>query len=140
MTATGSTINQSTFDWTVSGLTTGTKYYVYAKISDGTHTRFLYLSNEFDVVLNTNVENYDLKNYGISIYPNPTTNIINLSVSNSKEIIKAFKISDVNGKTILERTNIQQNEIIDLSFVKSGIYFINIQTAKEIFTTKILKE
>ena len=49
LSATGSTITQSTIDWTVSGLTAGTKYYVYAKITGVAGTRYLYLDNEFTV-------------------------------------------------------------------------------------------
>jgi len=55
LSATGSTINQSNLDWTVSGLMSGTKYYVYAQISDGTHKRFQYLDYEFNFLCSANI-------------------------------------------------------------------------------------
>ena len=49
-------------------------------------------------------------------------------------------ISDITGKKLIEEPAIQQVEIIDLSFYKSGIYIISIHTDKEILTSKIIKE
>lgn len=54
--------------------------------------------------------------------------------------VDKIKISDFNGNTIIEKTEIQQIETIDLSQFKNGIYTISIQTDKEIFTSKIVKE
>ena len=65
---TGSTITESTstINWTVSGLTSGTKYYVYAKITDATRTRFQYLDNEFSISSsctgNINIPDANFKN------------------------------------------------------------------------------
>ena len=74
----------------------------------------------------------------LSIYPNPTNGITNFEFANNN--IQKLTISDITGKTIIEKVNIQQNEMIDLSSFKSGIYIIKIQTDNEIFTTKIVKE
>lgn len=40
--ATGSTYAQNTVVWNASGLTAGTTVFVYAQVTDGTHTRFIY--------------------------------------------------------------------------------------------------
>jgi len=72
-----------------------------------------------------------------SIFPNPTVGIINFKFATNT--IKRIIISNLTGKTILEKTEIKQNEIIDLSNFKSGIYIISIQTEKEILKTKIIK-
>ena len=74
----------------------------------------------------------------ISIYPNPTNGIINLEFADNN--VQQIKISDLTGKTIIEKVNIQQNETIDLSSYESGIYIIKIQTDNKIFTTKIMKK
>ena len=73
-----------------------------------------------------------------SIYPNPTNGIISLDFAENN--IERLIISDIAGKLIIEKAQIQQNEIIDLSDFESGIYIITLQTDKEIFTTKIVKE
>ena len=92
----------------------------------------------FDVQVNAFVGIETLQQNGISIYPNPTNGIVNFEFANDN--IQQIKISDLTGKTIIEKVNIQQNETIDLSSFESGIYIIKIQTDNEIFTTKIVKE
>ncbi|MEA2043298.1 MAG: T9SS type A sorting domain-containing protein [Bacteroidota bacterium] len=72
------------------------------------------------------------------IYPNPTSGILNFEFANTN--IQKLTISDITGKQIIEKENIQQNETIDLSSFVNGIYIIKTQTDKEILTTKIVKE
>ncbi|MCD4795523.1 MAG: T9SS type A sorting domain-containing protein [Bacteroidales bacterium] len=78
-----------------------------------------------------------IQNTGISVYPNPTNGIINFEFVNNN--IQKLTISDITGKQIIEKTTIEQKEIIDLSSFVSGIYIISIQTDNEIFNTKIVK-
>ncbi len=92
----------------------------------------------FDIQVNAFVNIETLQQNGISIYPNPTNGILNFEFANNN--IQKLSISDITGKTIIERTEIQQNEMIDLSNFENGIYIIKIQTDNEIFTTKIVKE
>ena len=75
---------------------------------------------------------------GISIYPNPTSGILNFDFADNN--VQNIVITDITGKTIVEKTELKQNETIDLSNFDNGIYLIKIQTATEIFTTKIIKE
>ncbi len=77
----------------------------------------------------------------VSIYPNPTKGIITLNLTDFKNLSGLnVSISDILGKTILNKTTTQQNETIDLSGFESGIYIISIQTEQEIVTKKIVKE
>jgi len=94
-------------------------------------------SNSETISVNiTNIEY--LKDFGISIYPNPTSNNLILEFSNNK--INSIKIFDMTGKQVIEKTEIRQNEMIDLSNFDSGIYNIRIFTDNETLTTKILKK
>jgi hypothetical protein len=74
----------------------------------------------------------------ISIYPNPTSGIINLDFAdnNNQKII----VFDILGKMIIEKTKIQQTQTIDLSGFENGIYILSIQTDEEVFISKIIKE
>jgi hypothetical protein len=90
------------------------------------------------VTVNAFVGIADLSVKRILINPNPTTGIVNFEFAENN--IQKIIISDITGKQIIERTGIQQNEQIDLSGFDSGIYIISIQTDKEIFTTKLIKE
>jgi len=92
----------------------------------------------FDVTVSETVGISNLSKSGISIYPNPTNGILKLEFKQIK--VQKIRISDLSGRTKLEKTEIQPNETINLSHLRDGIYIIRIQTDKEIFITKIVKE
>jgi len=92
----------------------------------------------FDVQVNTFVGIETLQQKGILIYPNPTNGIVNFEFANNN--IQQITILDITGKKITERTEINRNEVIDLSGFGNGIYIVKINTDKEIFTTEIIKE
>ena len=65
--STDTVITQSTMNWTVTGLTSGTQYYVYSKISDGTHTRYQYLNYQFSIPCIVNIPDSNFKNALLAI-------------------------------------------------------------------------
>jgi len=73
----------------------------------------------------------------INIWPNPTPGIINLDLSTNK--IHKLVITELTGKQIIIKTEIQQNETIDLSGFENGIYLLSIQTEDEVITREIIK-
>ncbi len=79
----------------------------------------------------------DISKQEIFIYPNPTNGKIYFKTTNSN--IQQIFISDITGKRIIENIETQQNKIFDFSDFESGIYFIIIQTEKEILKAKIIK-
>ena len=138
---TGSTITEpaSTINWTVSGLSTGTNYYVYARITDGTRTRYKYLDYEFSLTIGTRVENANLIANRLNLYPNPTTGIVNFTLSDNQESSASYQIIDLNGKTILPGNSIPKNGKIDLTNLNKGVYFIRIKSNNETYSGKIVK-
>ena len=92
----------------------------------------------FTVSINSYNSIEDFKRAGINIFPNPTNGKIHFEFGDNH--IQQLKIYDITGKTIIDKTEIQQEESIDLSLFKVGIYIIRIQTDKAVLTTKILKE
>ena len=92
----------------------------------------------FDIVVNDYVGVETIKEAGITIDPNPTTGVVNFEFADNT--IQKISISDITGKQIIEKTEIKQNESIDLSAYEDGIYIISIQTDKEKITQKIIKE
>lgn len=94
---------------------------------------------EVSVYQNTAVlSTQELSKEGIAIYPNPTSEVINLRFSQN-EVSQVF-IYDCTGKTVYKNKQINNNELtIDLSTFKSGMYFVKIQKDKSILSTKIVK-
>jgi hypothetical protein len=84
-------------------------------------------------VLSTNNFNDTPK---ISVFPNPTKNIVNLSnLPNTNNLIKIY---DILGKEVLRITTNNRNETIDVSSLKSGIYIIKIESNKQQVASKKL--
>jgi hypothetical protein len=79
----------------------------------------------------------NIKQEKISIIPNPTTGILYFDFMENN--IQKLNIFDISGKKIIEKSDVQKSETIDLSEYKSGIYIIKVHTDKETFTLKIVK-
>lgn len=73
------------------------------------------------------------KNSSLKVYPNPVSDILNIS-SDSK--VKLVKIYDASGKNVLEteKTN------INVSGLTSGTYIVSVQTENGIQSSKIIKK
>jgi len=78
------------------------------------------LSYELNTSLSTS--NVIAKNGGIQVYPNPVSDILNLS---SIKDIKKIVINDVSGKNVMEINNPTLK--INLSGLNSGMYFLNLK-------------
>ncbi|MEO8760792.1 MAG: T9SS type A sorting domain-containing protein [Bacteroidia bacterium] len=81
----------------------------------------------------TGMKHVTANNTQLSIYPNPTQNILQVSITCSNEI-NSIQIIDVLGKEIL-RTN---ENTIDVSSLQEGIYFVSVKTSEGILTKKII--
>ncbi len=79
------------------------------------------------------IENYFTNSIGI--FPNPSNGKFAIDDSNLKEKIKTIKIYSILGEIILNQ--IYTNEI-NLSESPKGIYFIELATEQNIYTTKII--
>lgn len=74
---------------------------------------------------------------GLNVFPNPTTNLLNLQTADNF-IIDTIKVTDMAGKIILLQTeNISQIKTQDLS---QGIYFIEVSSNSKTYKTKFIKQ
>jgi hypothetical protein len=77
-----------------------------------------------EIIDDLNSRSYELEN-GISIYPNPTQNILHIDVKNNQKIEK-LKIYNLSGVELL---NVKENkQKLNLESLSAGVYFIQIQT------------
>ena len=74
----------------------------------------------------------ELKEAGISIYPNPSTGVFNIKNAKNYEIT----ITDITGKVIYHHTAATVNEQIYLQ--QSGVYIINFKSQTKNFSSKII--
>lgn len=78
----------------------------------------------------------------LSIYPNPTTGLINLSIDNSQSEKVDISVKDVLGNTIFNQvlSGSQIMQTIDLTEEANGLYFVEISSANQSITKKLIKE
>lgn len=80
----------------------------------------------------------DLQLSKFDIYPNPTTDILNIKMENPTKAI--FYIFDIYGKRVLEKSGVLEQETqLSTSTLSQGIYFLKIKTEGQEFVKKFIK-
>lgn len=85
--------------------------------------------------LNLSIENSEFTENRISLFPNPTSNILNIE---SKSVIDSISVTDINGRFVA--TNLYDSNKIDVQNLQSGIYFLKITYDSQIKMLKFVKE
>ena len=91
----------------------------------------------FTVTVNQPTGINSIDDMGVSIYPNPVNNVLNITCN--KENIKQITIVDVTGRILFEKSATEKTEQINLSNYNSGIYFVKLDNGKQVYTKKIIK-
>lgn len=71
------------------------------------------------------------------VFPNPTNGVLNLEFSTAS--LKTLQISDMSGRVIKTISTSNQAEILDLSDLANGIYFLNVISSESSEVIKIIK-
>ncbi|MBW3520365.1 T9SS type A sorting domain-containing protein [Flavobacterium sp. NKUCC04_CG] len=114
-----------------TGLLDNTFYYVVNQSNTGCFSDPLIIK----VLLTLGVNDFDLKSF--SYYPNPTTDWLNIHY---KEVIKAYEIYDVKGKKVGSQQPNDNKIQVDLSALASGVYIIQLHTAAQNQSIKVIKK
>ena len=85
----------------------------------------------------TDVSDISMKNENVLIYPNPTSNVLNIETGIPD--ICNIKITSINGQLLLNKVMVGPDYELDLSHFKSGIYFITVRSKDFMATRKIVK-
>jgi len=80
-----------------------------------------------------------LKNEKINTYPNPTNKILNIDLPKNKNNY-LIKVIDSKGTLAMEQQLIYNQNQLDISALKQGMYFIEIISDKSYFTAKFCKK
>lgn len=76
--------------------------------------------------------------FGLSVYPNPASNFINISISKVENI--SVTIFDMIGKQVFLGNFMSNLEIIDVSLLSKGIYLLDITINEYKYQIKFVKE
>ena len=72
---------------------------------------------------------YDLPNY-LEIYPNPSSGIIHLHISNEIGLNASITLVDILGNTVKTFENTTPNMVLNCDELPNGVYFIQLQNAE----------
>ncbi|MCF8226032.1 MAG: T9SS type A sorting domain-containing protein [Bacteroidales bacterium] len=81
--------------------------------------------NSSDFIGSENVSVAKMEKTGIKVYPNPVDDIINVSLGENAQT-GMLTLYDISGRNILHRELTNSMNTIDISSLKSGVYFVNI--------------
>jgi ELWxxDGT repeat protein len=94
----------------------------------------------FDIIVNMTVGIEDVENYEISLYPNPTTNYVNLRLDNIENSSYSYQLYSIAGELIESKTIDENVTSIPMSHLVSSVYFIRLmENQKEVKTFKVIK-
>ena len=98
-----------------------------------------FLSIDDVTVTATALSTNDFFSKNFSVYPNPSSSIVNLSAK-TNSTINNIQITDLNGRTVksFNQNGVSQAQI-NISDLSSGMYILNVQTENGTGTTKISK-
>jgi hypothetical protein len=76
-------------------------------------------------------------NSSASVFPNPTTNMVNVNLINATSL----RMVDINGKVVYsENVSNKNNTVIDMTNLAKGIYSLQVVTTTGVETKKVVKQ
>ncbi|WP_051229768.1 T9SS type A sorting domain-containing protein [Psychroserpens burtonensis] len=94
---------------------------------------WLFFQNQIDNTLS--LQHFEDLENTIRIFPNPTSNIINIEINNPLELKEIIIYNTLGINLNIEPTN----GIIDLTNLNTGVYLLSIKTSKGTITKKVVK-
>lgn len=74
-------------------------------------------------------------NDAISIFPNPTSGVLNI---NSVEVVSSIEVFNVIGEKVYTNSLVKGNNTVDLSGLTNGAYFVKMNSNNQVITKKII--
>ncbi|WP_432672808.1 choice-of-anchor J domain-containing protein [Flavobacterium sp. SM2513] len=137
--STGTIITPSTAVWTQYTYTVPASFNgqaVYFSINCVSEDQYGFAVDDFKVTTTGTLSTENFFKSNFAVYPNPATDVINISNTNGLEITKST-ITDINGR-IVKTINSAVNAI-NVADLTTGVYFLNVTTTTGSGTTKIIK-
>ena len=76
----------------------------------------------------------------VKLYPNPVSNILNVSVLGVIKAEASFQITDITGKIVMTKSIINNPQAIDISRLAKGVYMIKVNNNGKEITSKFTKQ
>ncbi len=114
----GENFNNSTYqlDWSIGECATTTHSAGSYTLTQGFHQSTLVATEVEDLATDIN----------ISVYPNPTTNLLMIDFLTSEGLGNVITVTDINGKTLQQAEVTTDREQLNFSDYANGVYFISV--------------
>ncbi len=76
----------------------------------------------------------------VKVYPNPVSNVLNVSVLGALSPKASLQITDAGGKVVITKNIIRNPQAIDISKLAKGVYLIKVNNDGKEITSKFIKE
>jgi hypothetical protein len=97
----------------------------------------VFIDKIFDCAVNT--ENKSDIGSGLSVFPNPANDIVNIRISSPQQNYSIVTIYDIRGK-LLDKLIMKSSRMqMDLSDIPAGIYILKVITGKSVATVKLIR-
>lgn len=131
---------------TITYFLNGTQFYSHSMFQGEAAHRLAYRFNDYSTGFNVDniilddgaLSTSNFETFSVSVYPNPATDLIN--ISNSTEVIDNVTFTDLNGRTVKQVVPGVAEAQINISDLAQGIYILNATSNGKSFTQKIVKQ
>lgn len=137
--STGNYIEVTSTTWTEYSYNIPSTYNlqnVYIAIQCVSNDAFIFMVDDFKVTTTPTASNEEFFKKNFTLFPNPTTNELNISTNNGLELNEIY-IFDLTGRKVKSFNNTSK---IDVSDLANGTYLIDIKTVEGTATSKFIKK
>ena len=118
--------------------TVGQAFYITSSDPSGSVSQGVQQPIEIQVVLG--IEEHEINLYA-KVYPNPTTNLVNLSIGNTDSSGLSYQLFDYSGRVLTNGKIENENTSIPMSIYPQATYLLSVTKDNKIIKTfKILKK
>ena len=81
----------------------------------------------------------EMKDLGLSVFPNPTTGILTINATKKTAQELTIDVMNMNGQVLMHQILRGQNPQINVQELAAGLYFLKVKTSEGIGVMKIIK-
>ena len=91
-------------------------------------------------ILNTvNINDYEMANWEVEIYPNPSTNILNVDIKGCENQKIKYTIINYSGKIIKQENKLMKEMTLNIEDLKQGNYYLILEQNNNIISKEFIK-
>ena len=91
-------------------------------------------------ILNTvNINDYEMANWEVEIYPNPSANILNVDIKGCEHQKIRYTIINYSGKIIKQENKLMKEMTLNIEDLKQGNYYLILEQNKNIISKEFIK-